>query len=292
MDFFEQVERLSTEELHAEVARRLNAWSPALSEIRKYHYAVDILAERLGVDDRVLRHQLWTDRGIPDNRSPSVDELRAAWRARSHAAALVTTLEADSPWRFADGNRRGGAGTHYRTLTVPQLCAYPLPPLARDARLFFWRVAAMQREALDVIKAWGFRLVSEIVWIKTTQSGRILIIDEDGRIKKGPKLNSLNYGMGFQTRMCHEVCLIATRGSPKRTAHHRSVFFAPVPRGLVPRKKDGKLVSRPIHSKKPDAFYRIVESMSPGPRYSLFSRDERDNWMVDGDESPNAIQLN
>ena len=186
---------------------------------------------------------------------------------------------------------------------MADICAFPLVPLARDVRLFLWRVGAMQEEALAVIRAWGFTLKAELVWVKTTLDGLPLLLDEDGEVDqdasifKGPghihmvargptvpkaaqfqgvkRLNNLHYGMGMQTRYCHETCLIATRGNPPRTGHVRSVFFAP-----IPRDEDGK----PLHSVKPDKFYRIVQSMSPGPYHSMFSRVNRPGWTVEGDE--------
>jgi N6-adenosine-specific RNA methylase IME4 len=69
------------------------------------------------------------------------------------SAEPTRVLVADCPWLFSDrlpGKGRG-ASKHYDCLTVEQLCAFPLPPLADDCALFFWRVASMQRAALDVI---------------------------------------------------------------------------------------------------------------------------------------------
>lgn len=214
--------------------------------------------------------------------------LRTVWRRQPER--LITTLESDPPWPFDGSRRRGGAGRHYNILSIADILAFPLVPLARDARLFLWRVGAMQDEALAVIKAWGFTLKSELVWIKTTLESAPLLIDEDGEVDQDgsvvsallraqgvKRLNNLHYGMGHQTRYAHETCLIATRGAPGRTAHVRSVFFAPVPRG------DGK-GKRPIHSCKPAKFYKIVEAMSPGPYHSMFSRVNRPGWTTEGDE--------
>jgi N6-adenosine-specific RNA methylase IME4 len=81
------------------------------------------------------------------------------------------TMVADPQWLFGDrlpGPGRGAA-RHYPCLSVAELCAFPLPPLAPDCTLLLWRVAAMQREALDVMAAWGFTLKTEIVWVKQTQ---------------------------------------------------------------------------------------------------------------------------
>lgn len=209
---------------------------------------------------------------------PEVDhrDLRRVWKVRRFRLPLVRTLEADCPWKFDGAGRRGGTRNRYPPLTVEQLCNFPLPPMEHDCRLFLWRVGALQEEALTVGKAWGFTQKSEIVWIKTTDDGK-LIIDVDGigndEVLKKPDLKNhglvchdnlanLAFGNGHQTRYAHETCLIFTRGQPERTEHFRSVFFAPI----------GE------HSQKPAKFYDIVARMSPGPRYRLFACDSIAGW--------------
>lgn len=196
--------------------------------------------------------------------------MRREWRVRSLRLPLVRTLECDNPWKFSGSGRQGGVRKRYPAMTVEQLKRFPLPPLADDVRMFQWRVGAMQEEALEVGKAWGFTQKSEIVWIKTTADGK-LILDLDGvgnhEVVKGRdelhgKLANIAFGCGHQVRYSHEVCLIWTRGNPERTEHFRSVFFAPI----------GE------HSEKPDKFYQIAERMSPGPRHRLFAMGHRDGW--------------
>lgn len=83
-------------------------------------------------------------------------------------------LLADPPWQFRDhlpGPRRGAA-KQYRCLSVSELCAFPLPPLADDCTLFLWRVTSMQHDALEVMTAWGFMLKTELVWVKRTRTGK------------------------------------------------------------------------------------------------------------------------
>jgi N6-adenosine-specific RNA methylase IME4 len=169
--------------------------------------------------------------------------------------APARTLVADPPWRFDDplpGPARGAA-THYETLRLPAILRFPLPPLAPDCRLFLWRTTAHQADALDVVRAWGFELKSELVWRKVTLDGT------------RPRL-----GMGRQVRMAHEVCLIAVRGRPERLrANVPSVFDAP----------------RQRHSEKPDAFYELVEGLSPPPYVELFARRGRPGWLAYGKEA-------
>jgi N6-adenosine-specific RNA methylase IME4 len=170
-----------------------------------------------------------------------------------------SVLEADPPWKFGDslpGPKRGAA-SHYRYLALPELLRFPLPPLADDAVLFLWRVASMQQEALDVVKAWGFTVKTEIVWQKMTKTGK------------------KHFGMGRIVRASHEVCLVAKRGRPVVMDRSvRSTFSAPVGR----------------HSQKPDEFYGIVERLYNGPYARLFARAQRPGWTSFGNEIEEAAE--
>jgi N6-adenosine-specific RNA methylase IME4 len=159
-------------------------------------------------------------------------------------------IVADPPWRFGDKLGKRGAAANYETMSVEELCAMPLlhDPKWVDpnsAVLFMWRVASMQREALDVLHAWGFRLHSELVWNKQTRTGKP------------------HFGMGRIVRAAHETCLIGVRKRYSVRNHStRSTFAAAVG----------------AHSAKPDAFYDLVQQLVPGPRLELFARTQRPGW--------------
>lgn len=176
------------------------------------------------------------------------------------------TIVADCPWQFGDklpGPGRG-AEKHYGVLDLDALKAFPLPPIADDALLFFWRVAAMQEEALAVMRAWGFVPKSEIVWVKLSKDGVMRGVDPFTG-------NGLAFGMGRYVRHCHEVCLIGRRGRGKvKNRAVRSVFFAPLGR----------------HSAKPEAFFDLVESLADGPYLEVFARRRRPGWDAIGNELP------
>jgi N6-adenosine-specific RNA methylase IME4 len=185
---------------------------------------------------------------------PRAPELVKAWE-RDPARVLV----ADPTWQAKDklpGPKRGAAKIYKSELTLEQIKAYPLPPLADDAVLVLWRVAWAVQEALDVVKAWGFIAKSELVWVKTA----------------GPALHGsvrLRMGMGRQTRMAHEVAIIATRGrSIRQSMSELSVVFAP----------------RRAHSQKPEEAYDLLERLYPGPYTELFARRRRPMWRCEGNE--------
>lgn len=160
-------------------------------------------------------------------------------------------IVADPPWPFSNRYAKtNGAARHYSTMGVTAICALR-PPAMADTYLFLWRVSSMQEEALAVVRAWGFVPKSEIVWLKRTKFG------------------NRHFGMGRHVRLEHEVCLVATRGSPKPLRRDvRSTFESSVGR----------------HSEKPAAFFAIVESLCGGPRLEMFARDRRPGWDAHGDE--------
>src|SRR5580765_8050350 len=169
-------------------------------------------------------------------------------------------IVADPPWSFSDklpGPTRGAAN-NYKVMSLKELQAFWLPPLATECHLFLWRVASMQEEALSVVRSWGFVPKAEIVWLKKTING------------------NRHFGMGRQVRMEHEVCLIATRGTPMVKSNSiRSTFMTcwdfttPYWEGTVLPGPTGR------HSEKPEVFYDTVEQLVDGPYLELFSRRQR-----------------
>lgn len=179
---------------------------------------------------------------------------------------IFSTIIADPPWSFSDdlpGPKRG-ADSHYTTMDIAGIRNLRLPPIAPDALLFLWKVSAMQQEALDVVAAWGFTPKSELVWVKTTTpcGPEIGGYNRDQKGRAALPAGTPAFGMGRTARMCHETCIIATRGKTSglvRSKSLRSVFFAPLG----------------AHSAKPEEFYRLVEAMTEGPIAELFARRER-----------------
>lgn len=78
------------------------------------------------------------------------------------------------------------------------------------------------------------------------------------------------WGLGFWTRANPELCLIATKGRPKRVSKAvHCIVDTPVER----------------HSKKPDDVrLRIEQLMGEVSRVELFARQNHDGWTCLGDE--------
>ena len=131
-------------------------------------------------------------------------------------------IYADPPWRYARSKVQGAAEKHYPTMSIEELCALPVKEIAdKDCILFLWATFPQLKEALQLIKAWGFTYKSvAFVWLKQN--------------RKSP---TWFYGLGFWTRGNAEICLLATKGHPKRQSNKVHQFIiSPVEQ----------------HSKKPD----------------------------------------
>ena len=132
--------------------------------------------------------------------------------------------------------------------------------VAKDAHLYMWVPNALLPDGLDVMKAWGFRYVSNIIWAKRRKDG-----GPDGR------------GVGFYFRNVTEILLFGVRGSMRTLPPARSQVNM-----VETRKRE--------HSRKPDEFYPLIEACSPGPFLEMFARHPRPGWSVFGDESADEIE--
>lgn len=171
-----------------------------------------------------------------------------------------STVLADPPWRFA--NRTGKVAPEHRrldrysTMSLEAIKDMPVSDVvAKDAHLYLWVPNALLPEGLQVMEAWGFRYVSNIIWAKRRKDG-----GPDGR------------GVGFYFRNVTEILLFGVRGSMRTLAPGRSQVNM-----IETRKRE--------HSRKPDEQYDLISRCSPGPYLELFARHPQENWTVWGDEA-------
>lgn len=171
-------------------------------------------------------------------------------------------IYADPPWRYDQKGLQGAAEKHYSTMSLEDICKLPVGSIsAKDSILFLWATFPQLPAALRVISAWGFKYKTvAFLWLK-----------------KNRKADSWFFDLGFWTRGNAEVCLLATRGHPKRQSS-----------------KIHQFIISPIeaHSKKPDIVRdKIVELAGDVPRIELFARQTTPGWDVWGNEVTSSITL-
>jgi hypothetical protein len=80
--------------------------------------------------------------------------------------SVIDDLRIRLLWRFSyGGSDRGRAENHYATMATDEICGLDVPA-AGDSVLFLWVPNAMLPDGLRVLEAWGYRYVSNFVWVK------------------------------------------------------------------------------------------------------------------------------
>jgi len=172
------------------------------------------------------------------------------------------TILADPPWRFQ--NRTGKVApehrrlSRYQTMTIDEIMELPVAQLAAlRSHLYLWVPNALLQEGLEVMKRWGFKYKTNIIWHKIRKDG-----GPDGR------------GVGFYFRNTTEIVLFGIKGKLRTLPPGRSQVNI-----VRSRKRE--------HSRKPDELYDIIEACSPKPYLELFARGSREGWTQWGNEARN-----
>ena len=156
----------------------------------------------------------------------------------------------DPPWRYDNVATRGAAEDHYPTMTQGDLLDLNLPA-AENAHLYLWVTNSFFEDGFDLMRAWGFTYKTCLTWCK-------------------PQI-----GMGNYFRSTTEHVLFGIKGR------------LPTLRNDVPTHF---IADRTRHSAKPESFYDLVETCSPGPWLEMFARRQRlGDWHVMGNETSGDV---
>ena len=166
----------------------------------------------------------------------------------------------DPPWYY---KLRKDDSTHRNRITyTPMLLAdilqLPIPALSAytGCVLWLWTTNNHMPDACQCLEHWGYDLKTILTWEKISKDG------------------STRFGTGHWLRNATEHCLLAVKGAVKsylfqRTLTNQSTVLR------APRRE---------HSRKPDAFYELVEHFCPGTKLEMFARQVRPGWDHWGDE--------
>lgn len=162
---------------------------------------------------------------------------------------LYDVIYADPPWKyeFSETSSRS-IEAKYPTMTMDELKEVVVPA-TDDAVLLLWATAPLLKKAIELMEYWGFTYRTCAVWDKQ------------------------KIGTGYWFRGQHELLLIGVKGefSPPKPEFRVSSVFREV---------------RTVHSKKPDFYYKLIESMFPNRRYlEMFARSKHNSkWTVWGNQ--------
>lgn len=186
-------------------------------------------------------------------------ELTSLATARRRYGVIL----ADPPWPFQtySGPKipQRAKVAHYETMPVADIKALPVGRVAaEDCALFLWVTWPLLSAGLEVMRAWGFKYKTcGFAWFK----GNTLPLFPDDFV---PRM-----GMGYWTRANSEVCLLGTRGRPKR-------LHADVRQAITEPARE--------NSRKPDCAHERIERLVAGPYLELFARERRKGWDAWGNE--------
>jgi N6-adenosine-specific RNA methylase IME4 len=212
-------------------------------------------------DQAEIVNRLRDDKGSRDAHANAKQVIRQVARDKtiskieSEPKPLPTgkfrVIVADPPWAYT---KRKDDGTHRAALTYPdmttdEICEMGAEIISRahdDAVLWLWTTNAFMRDAFRVVDAWGFQEKTILTWAKSKM------------------------GTGDWLRGKTEHCILAVRGKPVVNLTNQTTLLDGVVRE---------------HSRKPDEFYALVESLCPGSKLEIFAREQRVGWSGWGAES-------
>ena len=124
----------------------------------------------------------------------------------------------------------------------------------KDCVLLMWVTDPLLEKAFKVIDAWGFTYKTVgFTWAKSNKSNMGMFT-----------------GLGYWTRCNPEMCLLATKGKPKRVSKS-------VAQLVIDQRRE--------HSRKPDRIRNdIIELCGDLPRIELFARQKTKGWDVWGNQ--------
>lgn len=159
------------------------------------------------------------------------------------------------------GNSNKSRNLAYPTMTLEEISFLNVRDISADnACLFLWVTNKYLLEAKAIIKAWGFKYSTTLVWAKNPMGG----------------------GLGGTFKITTEFLIFATKGNLSAKKNIIGTWF-----NLKRQYKNGV----PYHSKKPNFFYELIEQVFDGNKIELFAREPREGWHTWGNELQNDIEL-
>ncbi len=188
-------------------------------------------------------------------------------------------IYADPPWIQKGGCRQKGYNVidgkqvwinesnisrdlPYKQMTAEEICNLPIQQLTdNNCHLYIWATNKSIKNVFEVINSWGFQYSTTIVWAKNQMGG----------------------GLGGIHRVSTEFLLFAKKGILSTNKTIRTTWH---------NVKRDYVNGHPKHSKKPEYFRHLIESIYDGNFLELFARDKVEGWDVWGNEVESDIELN
>jgi len=165
----------------------------------------------------------------------------------SKPSGKYDVIVVDPPWPYGREYDPQGSrvANPYPEMEISELVELNIPA-SDNCVLFLWTTHQFIWDAKTLLDAWGFVYKALLVWDKQ------------------------KIGMGAWFRMQCEFCLVGIKGKPFfHNTTYRDIISEP----------------RREHSRKPEAFYEMVNAITAGRKLDYFSRTARAGWDVIGNET-------
>uniref|UniRef100_A0A6M3LPN2 Putative methyltransferase n=1 Tax=viral metagenome TaxID=1070528 RepID=A0A6M3LPN2_9ZZZZ len=181
------------------------------------------------------------------------------------------TIVIDPPWQYGVWGKNSGR-THkcntfkaefgnmplpYDYMKVDEIKELPLKNYAdENCELYLWTTQKYLPVAFEVLKEWGWKYCQTLTWCKKPRGT----------------------GQGGVYCPTTEFLILGRLGKMPKVRRIDSTWF---------------LTKRPnnAHSKKPEFFQDLIETVSEPPRLEIFARRKREGWDVFGNEVESDIDL-
>jgi ParB/RepB/Spo0J family partition protein len=160
---------------------------------------------------------------------------------------VFSVIVIDPPWPYY---KRQGDITHrgrapYPTMTIEEIKTKS-PPYADNCIVWLWTTNAFMHDAFHILDIWELEPKTILTWVKN------------------------KIGVGDWLRGQTEHCILAIKGHPVVNLTNQStVLHAPARE----------------HSRKPDEFYKLVETLCQGNKLEMYARVKREGWEFHGIET-------
>ena len=178
------------------------------------------------------------------------------------------TIVADPPWKYGAwgvGSKKSAFSKKYNeneipipyeTMSVEEIKALKVADLAdENCELYLWTTQKYLPDAFEVLKAWGFKYCQTLTWCKTP----------------------MGTGQGGVYCPTTEFLILGRKGKMPKVKRIDTTWWNV--------KRTNK------HSKKPEFFQDLIETVSDAPRLEMFARREREGWDVWGNEVESSVAL-
>jgi N6-adenosine-specific RNA methylase IME4 len=172
------------------------------------------------------------------------------------------TIVADPPWKYGTWGKASipRSKNHipaiseipYKTMSIPEIMELPVRDLAdANCDLYLWTTQKYLPESFWVLAAWGFHYCQTLAWCKTP----------------------MGTGQGGLFTPTTEFLILGRTGKMPVNKKRIDTTW-------------GNIKRTNVHSRKPEFFQDIIETVSDAPRIELFARRKREGWDCWGEGMP------